>query len=208
MPYSRSCCLSMLCIQAPSCGLTLFLLRGHCGLLRFCTWCMVACASPPDERCNPGCCRPSGVAPDGLPVHSPRRPRCLLSWARTGGAGRWVHRLGLGARCPFISNTISFHEDARLCREQPRALRPAAAAVRGSRVLTLWVLPFLLPAASRRHSRSTSALATADSVGPSGEHVFMHACLTRIVTLVPILFTSSWHGCTSYFPPAVCFCFF
>lgn len=54
---SRSCCLPALCVQAPSCGLTLFLLRGHCGL-RFCTWCMVACASPPDERGNPGCCRP------------------------------------------------------------------------------------------------------------------------------------------------------
>lgn len=36
-------------------------------------------------------------------------------------------------------------------------------------VLILWVLPFLLLAASRRHSRSTSALSTADSVGQSGE---------------------------------------
>ena len=48
----------LLCVQAPSCGLTLFLLRGHCGLLRFCAWCMVACASPPDEGRHPGCCRP------------------------------------------------------------------------------------------------------------------------------------------------------
>lgn len=38
-------------------------------------------------------------------------------------------------------------------------------------VLILWVLPFLLLAASRRHSRSTSALSTADSVGQSGEQV-------------------------------------
>ena len=90
----------------------------------------------------------------------------------------------------------------------PRALRPLAAAVWGSHVLTLWVLPFLLPAASRRHSRSTSALATADSVGQSGEHVFMHACLTLIVTFVPILFPSSWHGCTSYFPPLSVLLFF
>lgn len=86
----------------------------------------------------------------------------------------------------------------------PRALRPMAAAVWGSRVLTLWVLPFLLPAASRRHSRSTSALATADSVGQSGEHVFMHACLTLIATCVSIFFASSWHGCTSYFFPPQC----
>lgn len=41
----------------------------------------------------------------------------------------------------------------------------------GTCVLTLWVLPFLLPAASRRHSRSTSALSTAESVGQSGEQV-------------------------------------
>lgn len=46
-----------------------------------------------------------------------------------------------------------------------------AFPVSGSSVLILWVLPFLLPAASRRHSRSTSALSTAESVGQSGEQV-------------------------------------
>ena len=153
-----------------------------------------------------------------LPVHhlptrgSPRLPPpsavARAAWTCTRGAGRWVHRLGLGARCPFISNTISFHEDARLCRQQPRALRPAAAAVGGSRVLTLWVLPFLLPAASRRHSRSTSALATADSVGPSGEHVFMHACLTLIVTLFPSDSLAVGMDAPHIFPPQCASVFF
>lgn len=46
-----------------------------------------------------------------------------------------------------------------------------AFSVLGTSMLTLWVLPFLLPAASRRHSRSTSALSTAESVGQSGEQV-------------------------------------
>lgn len=106
-------CLSALC-PSPLCGLALSLLRGRCGL-------------------------PASVRGAWLPVHqlptrgSPRLPPpsavARAAWTCTRGAGRWVHRLGLGARCPFISNTISFHEDARLCRQQPRALRPAAAAV-------------------------------------------------------------------------------
>jgi len=47
------------------------------------------------------------------------------------------------------------------------SLWTVAFPVWGTSVLILWVLPFLLPAASRRHSRSTSALSTAETVGQS-----------------------------------------
>lgn len=90
---------------------------------------------------------------------------------------------GVGTCCPFISSTISSHEKTRPCWEQsPPCLCTVASSVSGSSVLTLWVLPFLLPAASRRHSRSTSALATADSVGQSGEQVLMHDWLLHVLS--------------------------
>lgn len=64
----------------------------------------------------------------------------------------------------------------------------------GTSVLILWVSPFLLPAASRRHSRSTSALSTADSVGQSGEQV-LTACLGFSISSSPHSFYIRFHQC-------------
>lgn len=76
-------------------------------------------------------------------------------------------------------------------------------------VLILWVLPFLLLAASRRHSRSTSALSTADSVGQSGEQaltawicflyvVLFHAILTFAVTCISQHLACASHCCEAF----------
>lgn len=78
--------------------------------------------------------------------------------------------------CPFICNAISFHCVTPVLVLVMHILfglwcGGGCFFVLSTCVLILWVLPFLLLAASRRHSRSTSALSTADSVGQSGEQV-------------------------------------
>ena len=98
--------------------------------------------------------------------------RCACVCNSRVRASRLPRSLGIGTCYPFISSAISVHEKTWPCWEQSlRFLQTVAFSVSGTRVLILWVLPFLLPAASRRHSRSTSALSTAESVGQSGEQV-------------------------------------
>lgn len=76
-------------------------------------------------------------------------------------------------------------------------------------VLILWVLPFLLLAASRRHSRSTSALSTADSVGQSGEQaltawirflyvVVFYTILTFAITCISQHLACASHRCGAF----------
>lgn len=77
-------------------------------------------------------------------------------------------------------------------------------------VLILWVLPFLLLAASRRHSRSTSALSTADSVGQSGEQAltawirFLSVVLFYTILTFAIVCISQHSACASHHCGAFC----
>lgn len=77
-------------------------------------------------------------------------------------------------------------------------------------VLILWVLPFLLLAASRRHSRSTSALSTADSVGQSGEQAliawirFLNVVLFYAILTFAIMCISQHLACASHRCGAFC----
>lgn len=89
-----------------------------------------------------------------------------------GGSYRWRRRCGACTVSVMHSYTASFpcHYETPLpvaVTRIPFGLWHFLSLVKC--VLILWVLPFLLLAASRRHSRSTSALSTADSVGQSGE---------------------------------------
>lgn len=80
-------------------------------------------------------------------------------------------------------------------------------------VLILWVLPFLLLAASRRHSRSTSALSTADSVGQSGEQAltawirFLIVVLFYTILTFAIVCISQHLACASHHCRAFCSAF-
>lgn len=77
-------------------------------------------------------------------------------------------------------------------------------------VLILWVLPFLLLAASRRHSRSTSALSTADSVGQSGEQAltawirFLYVVLFYTILTFAVMCISQHLACASHRCGAFC----
>lgn len=91
--------------------------------------------------------------------------------------GMWsFHENCTQFRCPSMRSAISSRRVAPvlvliMCIPFGLAFLSLCFCVLSTCVLILWVLPFLLLAASRRHSRSTSALSTAESVGQSGEEV-------------------------------------
>lgn len=137
---------------------------------------------------------------------------CLWSW---GEAGKLQAEASLwGLHCPCYASTYSAipcHYETPL----PVALTRIPFGLwhfvsRVQCVLILWVLPFLLLAASRRHSRSTSALSTADSVGQSGEQAltawirFLYVVLFYTILTFAIVCISQHLACASHRCGAFC----
>lgn len=137
---------------------------------------------------------------------------CLWSWGKGRRSYRWRWLCGACTVSVVHSYTTSFpcHYEIRLlvmftCI--PFGLWHFLSWVKC--VLILWVLPFLLLAASRRHSRSTSALSTADSVGQSGEQaltawicflyvVLFYTILTFAVTCISQHLACASHRCEAF----------
>lgn len=138
---------------------------------------------------------------------------CLWSWGRGRRSYRRRYHCGACTISVMHSYTASFP-----CRYETRLLVVVTCIPLGlwhflSRVkcmLILWVLPFLLLAASRRHSRSTSALSTADSVGQSGEQAltawlcFLYVVLFYTILTFAVMCISQHLACASHRCEAFC----